>query len=228
MTGEQGRPQGSRRQGIDDGEDLDDLLARSAPVTTAMTTLVHEQVHQLVKASAGERPTAAVARGGRWARGRRVATGAGVAALALTGVTAAAAASPGAPEWLSWVQWPADTSITDGPGHCALHEMRVMPEGTAVDDPAVVAARAYLVELDLDDVDYADELAEQKAMTVTGVGVEPGGQTGEDFFSGEELEYNAYTNAISAMVWAEVERQGLDSEVVSIEGRGTGCAEQYR
>lgn len=225
MTSEQDRTD-RVRQGADDVEDLDVLLARSAPVTTAATAPVREQVHQLVETSAaGSHPAAGAS---RWGRGRRVAAGAGVAALALTGVTAAAAASPGAPEWLAWADWRADRSIADGPGHCALHEMRVVPEGTTPEDPAVVAARDYLVGLDLADVDYTDELAEAKAMTVNGVGVEPGGQTGEDFFTAEYLEYSAYSNAIAAMVSAEVERRGLDSQVIAIEGRGTGCVEEYQ
>jgi len=121
--------------------------------------------------------------------------------------------------------WIPDVTVTDGVGDCALRGLRVMPEGTGADDPAVVAAREYFLGLDLDDVDFSDELAERRASPVTSEDGSATGKTAGDLSTEESLEFDAYFLAVSQMVWDEVERQGLDSERVSLESRGEECAE---
>ena len=85
-----------------------------------------------------------------------------------------------------------------------------------------MAARDYLAGLDLEDVDYAEELVEQRESVVT---LQDGTEVlGRDFYSDERLEHFAYTSAVNQMVYDEVERQGLSDQHVSIEGRGDGCS----
>ncbi|WP_432534893.1 hypothetical protein [Kineococcus arenarius] len=179
------------------------------------------EVDDLVRACA---PTTRVRRGGR--RGdrlaRRLAIGGTAAVVALAGV-GAAAASPWAPDWLAW-----DRVIGRTPGQCALLSVKVVPDRGAqgLDDPAVVAGRKHLATMDLDDLDYSRQLQEQRSMDVTdGVTGEYLG-TGEELYTEEWIEFNAWSQAISAAVFDEVRRQGYDASKISIEGQSTGCAEE--
>lgn len=156
-------------------------------------------------------------------RGRQAAVGAGVLVLAVTGVGAAAAA-PGSPGWLSWADWLPDTAFVDGPGECPLQEMRVVGQDVSPDDPSVIAARAYLQDLDLDDVDYSAALADQQSMAVTDDEGRPTGELAVDVYPAEELEHSAFVFTISQMVSDELARQGLEDSV-SIEGRGSDCTD---
>lgn len=205
--------------GRPDAQDLDALLNRSAPPISAGSPEVRDELSHLVLASragAGATRTA-----GRWSA-RRVAIGSGAAALALVGVTAAAA-SPLVPEWMG--DFVPDVLVSDGAGSCELQGLAAMPEGTTADDPAVIVARDYLTGLDMADVDYSDELAEQRDTPVSGEDGSASGETAEDVYSEQALRSGAFVSAVSQMVWDEVERQGLDSQLVSIESRGTGCGD---
>lgn len=201
---------------------LDKLLARSAPPVSTASPQVRHDVRLLVQAAAvGSQPASRRHR----RTTRRLALGVGATAMTFVGVTAAAA-SPSAPGWLAWADWTPDATVADTPGRCAMLGLKVVPDGAGADDPGVVAARQYLAGLDLDDVDYADELVEQRAVVMTeGEGV-PTGATAGELYSDAELEYRAYTDAINRMVYAEVERRGLDTSHVSIEGRANGCDEE--
>ncbi|WP_432576716.1 hypothetical protein [Kineococcus esterisolvens] len=106
--------------------------------------------------------------------------------------------------------------------------MKVVPYHGAkgVDDPAVLAGREYLATMDLDDLDYSRQLQDQRSMDVTdGVTGEYLG-TGEELYTEDWIEFNAWSQAISAAVFDEVRRQGYDVSKVSIEGQSTGCAEE--
>lgn len=201
-------------------KDLDSLLNCSAPQVSTGSPAVRAEVHRMVRASAAEPRQAQY--GGHGRSRRRVAVGAGAAAFALMGVTAAAA-SPVAPAWMT--DWIPDATVTNGVAGCGARGLRVMPEGTSKDDPAVVAAREYLAGLDVDDVDFSDELAAERATPMTGEDGTPTGKTAGDLYTEEELEAGAYVSAVSQMVWDEVHRQGFESEHVSIESRGEECAE---
>ena len=219
------RDQSDQPRQPDEGDpQLDLLLARSAPPVSTASPQVQQEVRALVRATAAAAAPAGatVATPGRRQRaGRRLALGAGAVVVAFAGVSAAAA-SPSAPGWLAWADWTPDATVMNTPGECALLGLKVVPNGARADDPAVVAAGDYLAGLDLEDVDYSRELVEQRESVVT---LEDGTEVlGEDFHSDAHLEFFAYTAAINRMIYDEVERQGLDEQHVSIEGRGDGCS----
>ena len=197
-------------------QQVDELLARSAPPVSTTSPEVQHQVRLLVRATADSTPDQQVR---RRRAGRRVVVGAGAAVVAFAGVSAAAA-SPSAPAWIAWADWTPDATVVQPPG-CDLLGLQVVPDGAGPDDPGVVAASRYLATLYLRDVDYSQELVEQQESVVT---LEDGTQLrGDEFRSADQLEYWAYWSAVTRMVHDEVERQGLDAGHVSIEGRADGC-----
>jgi len=200
--------------------ELDRLLGRSAPPVTTTSPQVQQELSTLVRAAASSHPVDQV-RPRRTAR--RLVVGAGVAAVAFAGVSTAAA-SPSAPAWLAWADWTPDATVVEPPGTCDRLGIKIVPYGATFDDPGVVAASRYLAGLQLDDVDYSQELIEQQQRLIT---LEDGVTQvrGEDFHSDADLEYFAYTSAIDQMVFDEIARQGLDGSHVSIEGRAEGCAQ---
>ena len=199
--------------------ELDELLARSAPPVSTPTAQVRRELGALVRATAAGAPAADGRRHRR--TGRRLVVGAGAAVVAFAGVTAAAA-SPSAPAWLAWADWTPDATVAEPPGMCSTLGLKVVPDGATFDDPGVVAASRYLAGLQLDDVDYSEELVEQRQQVVT---LEDGVTqvSGEEAHTDAELEHFAYWAAVTQMVYDEVERQGLDASHVSIEGHGDGC-----
>lgn len=205
--------------GRPDAEDLDALLDRSAPPVSVGSSAVRDELYHVVLASRAG--VAAPRAASRWSA-RRVAIGSGAAAFALAGVTAAAA-SPMAPEWMGG--FVPDVLVSDGVGSCELQGLAAMPQGTTSDDPAVIVARDYLIGLDLGDVDYSDELAEQRGTPVSGEDGSATGETADDVYSEQALRSAAFFSAVAQMVGDEVERQGLDRQLVSLESRGTGCGD---
>lgn len=194
-----------------DDRSLDELLARSAPAVPT-TENVDREIADLVHSTARPAPRRLV---------RRLATGGAVAVLAMAGV-GAAAASPWAPDWLTW-----DRVIAETPGQCALLSQRVVPApGHTTDDPAVLAGREYLATVDLDDLDYSRQLEAQRTMTVTSGELGTYLGRGEDVYTAEHLEYQAWTQAISEAVFAEVARQGFDATSIAIHGQSTGCSQE--
>ena len=199
-------------------DELDELLARSAPSVSTGSNEVQRELSVLVRATAAAAQVRPAAR--RTSATRGLAVGAGAVAVLFGGVTAAAA-TPFAPTWLAWANWTPDKAVVDSP-NCAVLGLKVVPAGVGPSDSGVVVARQYLATLDVADVDYTDELDEQRASVVTGDGVAPG-TTAADLNTDAELEQRALTKAIAEMVFGEVERQGFDSRNVSIEGRAEGC-----
>ncbi len=149
----------------EDDSDLDALLARSAPAVSTAAPQVQREVGALVRAVTA---VSAPSRTSRRRSARRLAVGAGAVAVALAGVSTAAA-SPSAPTWLAWADWGPERMVAEPPGSCALWGLKVVPYGAPEDDPAVVAAREYLADLDLIDVDIADELVEHRSSLVSHV-----------------------------------------------------------
>lgn len=200
-----------------DDREVDELLARSAPPVIT-SPQVHRELSALVRAAA---TSPSVVQGRDRRTGRRLAVGAGAAAVVFAGVSVAAA-SPSAPAWIAWADWTPDATVSEPPGMCDTLGLKVVPDRAGPDDPGVVAATRYLTGLRLDDVDYSEELVEQRQMLVT---LEDGVTQvlGEDFRSDAELEYHAFYSAVTEMVFDEVRRQGLDASHVSIEGRADGC-----
>ena len=143
--------------------------------------------------------------------------------LTFAGVSVAAA-SPSAPAWLAWADFTPDATVADTPGECALLAIMVVPDGASADDPGVVAAREYLADLDLKDVDYTDELAAERNNPVVNPDGTPTGLTRSDVQSDSQLEFFAYHSAIIQMVTDEVERQGIDTSHLSFESAADGCA----
>jgi hypothetical protein len=209
----------------EDDSDLDALLARSAPAVSTAAPQVQREVGALVRAVTA---VSAPSRTSRRRSARRLAVGAGAVAVALAGVSTAAA-SPSAPTWLAWADWGPERMVAEPPGSCALWGLKVVPYGAPEDDPAVVAAREYLADLDLIDVDIADELVEHRSSLVSHVDGVPTRTTAGDLFTDAQLEYTAYNAVITKMIFREVERQGLDPGRMSIESRADGCdLEVYR
>ena len=199
--------------------EIDQLLARSAPPVSTSSPQVQRELSALVRSTA---TSASIVPSRHRRPGRRLVVGASAAAVAFAGVSTAAA-SPSAPAWIAWADWGSDSTVIDPPGMCSTLGLRVVPDGAGPDDPGVLAAARYLARLEPDDVDYSEELVEQRQSIVT---LEDGVTQvrGEEFRSDAELEYWAYYSAVTQMVYDEVEQQGLDASHVSIEGRSDGCA----
>jgi hypothetical protein len=115
-----------------------------------------------------------------------------------------------------------DATVADTPGECALLAIELVPDGTGPEFPGLMAARAYLADLDLKEVDYADELAARRVDPIVDSDGAPTGRTASDVDTDSQLEFFAYRSATSAMVFEEVERQGIDPDF-AIQSIANGC-----
>lgn len=178
---------------------LDELLTDARPRSSADIPEVRRELDSMVEA---------IAERSRVRRRNRRNLARGMVALgALTlGGTAAAAATPGLLSALGWTPDVATTVILSG--EVCDAEFKIHPSGSreGESDPAVLAARDYLLSLDLDAANLAiarEDLRER--------GVDLAGRTEA------EQEMDVFNHWVVAGVFDELQRLGYDRERVSIE-----------
>ena len=196
--------------------ELDTLLDGSHPRAPPHGRGIEHELALLAKAHANRKGTRAGASIGQWIPRHRNAVFAALA-LAVFGGASAAAAAPAITSWYEgWMAdlttdhaYPAaDKSFNES---CTI-DWKVLPSNdeTAAADPAVLAARDYLLTLDLSTVTtnpiYLEGMRNPEGTDDTFVPASDG-----------SLEAAAFTHTVADVVFAEVTRQGFDYQRVSVE-----------
>ncbi|MGY1843504.1 hypothetical protein [Modestobacter sp. SYSU DS0875] len=198
---------------------LDDLLQGSAPPATRRSATLEQQLQALA------RSTAAPQHHRRPRRARRVAVGASAAVLLGAGVSAAAAA-PAAPSWLPWADAPDAAVVVESPdGQTCDTRIKVHPDPSVAGgdaEPAALAAREYLADLDLAQLDTS---AARQSMAEAHVS--PQGIDAPEVITAEQLEALALAQTVGDLVREELTRQGLPPAAVHLEGEAH-CTEEPR
>lgn len=133
----------------------------------------------------------------------------GVGSAAVAGVGPLAESMPGHGQVVQ-----SNLSVSDG-DRCSM-VWRASPEaGVPADDPAVVAARTYLANLDFDAIDISDEVVELERNIRSSVNVD-GTRTTAPEWTRSGLESNALNFLVFDMTQAELRSQSLDPDRVAL------------
>lgn len=107
-----------------------------------------------------------------------------------------------------------DLSVSDG-DRCSM-VWRAGPEaGVSADDPAVVAARTYLANLDFDAIDISDKVVELKRSIRSSVNL-GGTRTTPPEWTRSGLESHALNFLVFDMTQADLRSQSLDPDRVAL------------
>jgi len=185
-----------------DHDQLDELLARSAPRTTTATPELRDELTRMAVASVAERRPS----GAR--RRLRVALGAGIATVAVL-AGAGTAAATGLIEWGPWAQDPDVVYAYTLPSGEAC-ELRVTFDDRATGE----VARDVVANLDLAaEIDVARNIAMLRAMPSTG-GDEFGNSWdtgyGTEFYPGVDEEFDTAVGfAVTEVIGEELNARGV-------------------